>query len=499
VPVPLPSVGSIILLHDLPHVVTGFGDSSDKADSARYGRLLGLFTHPVVMICSGIGGKDDMHYASRSFLPESARDVVYLETVFQAGATPIAITKALQRICTLEAKAGNLAANGIKKETLQSIAESAMGDVRHAVIQLQLTLLSETGASEGGKKAAATAAATATARSHDDGEDGKPMRRDLHTSSLHTVAKLANAQLDMRGYLTWGVTPDSVIASTDMDAEMVFTMLQAHVLPAIEASCKCEESAVGVYSVTTASAGTAAEEASAPPDIEQAYAALAACSDIAMLMSTKYDSNAHLDRAIGNAFPDEYVSSITCRFPAVSRGVGALERTARAKERGGKGTFLPVRRPPILDVKAKSAVIAAHLYGLGCDLAQNSASSSGQGQGQGSTSAAASAMVPSTGDIALNIAPILGSLYRSYGHLQGQGQGQGQRQMLQRLGPRVRWRLGELSRLTGHHVVPGANMDYMAHAMLPLPAGAATATASAGVASADAMEVEMEDIVDFDD
>ena len=481
-PVPvLPYLGSIVLLHDLPHVMTGFGDSSDKSDSARYGRLLGLFTHPVVMICSGIGGKDDMHYASRSFLPDSAKDVVYLETIYQAGATPIAITKALQRICTLEAKAGHIAAKSMKKEILQGIAESAMGDVRHAVIQLQLTLLSQ-GKLE--RPASAAVAAAAGGAFHDDDDGGKSLRRDLHTSSLHAVAKLANAQLDMHGFLHWDVSPDSVIASTDMDNEMVYTMLQAHVLPAIEASCKREESAIGI-GCSDADAASAPDAPTAVPDIEQVAAALSTCSDLAILLSTKYDSNSHLDRAVGSAFPDEYVSAITSRFAAVSKGVGAAERTSRAKKMGGKGVFLPVRRAPILDVRTKSAVTAAHLHGLACDLASFSGGWQGHRQGNSLEVPVASAMVPSIREVALNVAPMLGTIYRANG------------QLLQHLGPRVKWRLAELSRLAGHSV--GVNhVEFMARLMHP-PVPAAGDVGGADGGHGNAMEVEVEEIGEFDD
>jgi hypothetical protein len=58
-----------------------------------------------------------------------------------------------------------------------------------------------------------------------------------------------------------------------------------------------------------------------------------------------------LDRSDTTAFPDQYVTAITSRVAAVSRGAGARERASSGKDRGAKFVFQPMYRPKILNLR----------------------------------------------------------------------------------------------------------------------------------------------------
>ncbi len=478
-----PMLGKIMLLHDLPHVTDSFsGRNSSNGNSNSLGRMLGMFAHPVVMICSGIEGKDDVQYASRSFLPESARGLVYIETLFQAACTPIAITKALQRICRAEMQQGSTSAAGsMSKEALETIAENSLGDLRHAVLQLQWRVLSETAPHTAVPKAKAQNKLSSTATGAALAEIPNHHHRDKHLSSLHGIAKLANAQLNARGFLSWEDSADTVMACISMDREMVFTMLQSHVLSALEASAK---------TLAMAPPAAHATEDLALEHIEQASAALSVCSDISMFLGVKYDTNATHDRSAGNAFPDEYTSALTCRFAAVSRGVGAAERTEWAKAHGGKGTFLQVRRPLSLDLRARCASMSVALKALGADLAVSA--------DVRATTSAVAALVPSVAELALNVVPML-SLISAHSHaaICSDSSTAGARRE-DPISPLIRWRLNELRRLRDCSLSASSfsEAEMLPMAAAPVPS-AVTFALNCKSPSVDSANIE--DIDDFDD
>ena len=65
----------------------------------------------------------------------------------------------------------------------------------------------------------------------------------------------------------------------------------------------------------------------------------------------KYDTSSGIDRSETSTFPDAYVTAMSSRTVAVSRGNRAFERDNKGKENGGKTPFIPVRRPKILDLR----------------------------------------------------------------------------------------------------------------------------------------------------
>jgi len=103
------------------------------------------------------------------------------------------------------------------------------------------------------------------------------------------------------------------------------------------------------------------EEMSTPSNLStvifQINAALGIFSDLEVLLSTKYDASAHLDRA-SNIFPADYASCILARASCVARGPGAQERIAASSL---TKCFVPMHRPQVFDLSRNRARIqAAH-------------------------------------------------------------------------------------------------------------------------------------------
>ena len=82
----------VVLMHDLPQV------GSDEQGHQQQGAFIASFRHPVILIVSDVGGKDDMSYAVRDLVPPSVRGRVAFESIYQGAATDALISKALNRV-----------------------------------------------------------------------------------------------------------------------------------------------------------------------------------------------------------------------------------------------------------------------------------------------------------------------------------------------------------------------------------------------------------------
>ena len=88
----------IVLMHDLPHLMASYsnarsggasfgtdsgGDARNAEKAEALARLLPSFRDPVIMIVSDVSERDDVEFAKRRFMPETARNRVELETIYQ--------------------------------------------------------------------------------------------------------------------------------------------------------------------------------------------------------------------------------------------------------------------------------------------------------------------------------------------------------------------------------------------------------------------------------
>ena len=90
-------------------------------------------------------------------------------------------------------------------------------------------------------------------------------------------------------------------------------------------------------------------------------------SNIDVFLGMKYDSNAALERH-NNIFPDSYVSYISARIPAISRGVGSYERIRAGKTGGAKHEFVPIKRQLSIDLRFRRCNMQISLKELGESL-----------------------------------------------------------------------------------------------------------------------------------
>ncbi len=387
----------IILMHDLPH--------ADKVDTAelnsRLASQLCAFKAPVVIISSGVSGKDDMQFTLRSIVPTEVESACSVTSIYQGACTTLILLKALKRIRSKERNASS-----VTDAQLHEIAERSAGDIRHAILSLQLTAATSSKnvpssntkkkKIEDQKEEDNTVSPMAYVGDDEPSTSGK--NRDAQYSSLHTVAKLANGRLNQNGYLDWSHTPEEVLRGCDMNTELVFQFIQSQVLKSIEIN------AIMWIPEDVNQRGIVELES-----IEMASRALDYCSDAAVLLHRKYDPSEHLDRGQG-VFPDEYVTAYAGRLGSVSKGVGAEERTAVVKQRGVKGIALTVRRPPVLDINKKRIhvstalrLLSSSLQEAGTSSANNSISSAAAGVFVNGSSMA----TLSIDELALHVAPIL--------------------------------------------------------------------------------------------
>ena len=252
----------IVLIHDPQRLE--FGASGSRTRQHRdFSSLLAKFRDPVVLIVSDVGN-DDVKYAVASIIPPSIRHKIELEERFQQSITVLNIEKALRRICSQEG------CGDVPAALIEGIAESSCGDLRHAVLQLQLAVQSSRAVGSfgcdlslarsslcllqsglgvadrkvgaGSKRSRETGGVAIRGEDSEgavmilDAEGGKSRpqqriaRRDLKYSSLHSAAKVTNAKLDLEGRARDSeggqYCVDQVVYKSELDTQLLAAFVQ---------------------------------------------------------------------------------------------------------------------------------------------------------------------------------------------------------------------------------------------------------------------------------
>ena len=327
------------------------------------------------MIVSDVSERDDVEFAKRRFMPETARNRVELETIYQNKATNLNIVRALNRILNLSENRSTktMLKNRLKNDQpprtiealLEDLAASCLGDLRNAVLQLSLICaVQDAELSKGisrrddddisgcrmdedkqGSADSAVVDLTQSDNSDDvqsigsENSEGKRdfkrsaaaaaaadlkgrWERDVTYSSLHSVGKITNASLDFAGYFSFDV--DAVLASSTMGTETIFSFLQQNVIKSLMNSQACERHGLPLEDMERNF-----------NELNQVVMALGYCSDIDMFIHRKYDPSSLHERS-NNIYPDCYVSSLLARLGGVSRTAGSRERIDAGKARGAR-------------------------------------------------------------------------------------------------------------------------------------------------------------------
>lgn len=236
---------------------------------------------------------------------------------------------------------------------------------------------------------------------------------------------------------------------------------------------------------------------------EQVAAALTLCSDIQLLLDQKYDPSAQLDRSASNIFPSDYCCSLLSRVGCGARGVGALERRQRGKDRGGKAPFQPIYRPVAFDLQSNRARIESNLRALREEMVPSVRSvSAGSHPLQGIDSQGPPLLYSST-ELALSMCPFMQILCQSAFTV---GMGVHSGHAASSLGPRVVDRLGALRLLYSKpthddYAIPrseGEN-DFDLHTKVIGTVETIAVGDNAGIGQSAADVAIMEDIESYDD
>lgn len=155
--------------------------------------------------------------------------------------TPLKAAKAMQRIISLvqreeaAARRGSLA-DGRPRTTvpyrptddeIEDIAQACLGDLRHAVVQLQLLCLWKSQL-----PLSLRPRPVPPSRAPSKGWD--PRRRDESFSSLHGVGKLLGAQLD--GWGCFGADLDAIMERSEFPLDMSLAFMQFHSVESLHRS-----------------------------------------------------------------------------------------------------------------------------------------------------------------------------------------------------------------------------------------------------------------------
>ena len=251
-----PAWRRVVVMHDPPHLVEG-----QARLQQQLGELLAGFRDPVVLILSGVGGRDDVHYAASRCIPRSIQSQVHLESIYQAGCTNTNVVKTLKGIADRERVRA-------PTELLEGIADSSSGDLRHAIVQLQLAVLSSSQRGGGGGAGSAgggfdlhldKSSLCLKISAEEEGEEeedlgkrkrskkgkgksnlvmfedseglesgaargGRMERMDARYSSLHSCAKIINACLNESGRLDFDC--DQVVYKSEIEPELLIPFVQ---------------------------------------------------------------------------------------------------------------------------------------------------------------------------------------------------------------------------------------------------------------------------------
>ena len=436
----------LILMHDLPHVLARYSNRSGVSGGGSYGSanfasvdegdnqrlkvesltsLLPMFRDPIVLIVSDVTGRDDVHYASRSFLPHSIRDKVYSEIMYQDKITPNAMAKALQKIINTTKQ--QCIRNGLLWRVLSNlptnvviaVAEQCHGDIRHALTQLQFYVNAKYG--------------QALSKVSNDSRDGRSSVSDGGTSSIESGNGGKSGAFDLSEVIDLTGDDSSLTALTDTATESSNTSTEpsSHRIQHVHkwdnlnqmdfdkapvsdkgSSQRRDEYFSSLYSVAKLTNATLNADgqfvttevfdcdeivansemptemlmdfvhhnflpslvnsyaietyANVTSPIDATHSANKAClsfSDIDVFLTVKYDPNAALDRS-QKIFPEQYVAALTSRIPAISRGIGSHERLRAGRSRGAKHTFVPMHSPQSIGIRARKRELQLALQHL---------------------------------------------------------------------------------------------------------------------------------------
>jgi hypothetical protein len=324
----------IVLIHD-PSFLSAKGNRS----GAELQELLLSFRLPVIIIVSDVSGKDDEKYNLDKFISQSIRDQLNFESIYCQDITDINISKILANILTKE----RVSKDTCKPELLRNIASKSMGDLRNAIMQLQIMtnnrrLSAGTYASDISiDKNTKDNKKKSKLDKHNDDDDknnkdnSEATGVDIVYSPLHALGKVVNAKLDANGSLEFD--PDQVMDRTDMAKDMMVNFMQWNVISSISNSQRIVNYATG----------------NDCDDLMQIYDSLRYFSDIDILEKAKYDPSSMLDRS-DSCYPDEYIKAIASRAPSVSRGYGVKEQYESGKSRGAPHMFIGMHRPKVIDL-----------------------------------------------------------------------------------------------------------------------------------------------------
>jgi hypothetical protein len=397
----------ILLVHDTPESMAKSKVNDSTVNSDEFLDFLIEFRVPVVFIVSDVNEREDFQRASSMVLPPKLRSCVNYESLFCPGITEKKITKYLGKIVASEAKQKSLSSQEIKKylSLAGDLASSCMGDLRHAITQLQFSWQSSTGKLKG--------ESPTLPANMDNQMSSSIKRRDKRLSPLHAVGKLLTARLDKMSLPTGfestemsiaeainankstqktegkdgdylhkfstmqGVSPDDVIEHSDLPLDIFVSFLQFNCLAHLMSSSRltsiaqeimrdtqCENDKV--VDSTDYNRDVASESASdnallnidnvenvemSKSDcvLEQIVMALDYFSDTELLMSRQYDTSSNL--VFGNTFfPSVFIKALSSRATMVARGPAAHEAREKARSAGMKFAMISSHRPKTLDL-----------------------------------------------------------------------------------------------------------------------------------------------------
>ena len=356
----------IVLIHDPPVANRAAGETN------LLSKLLASVTDPVILVLTTLTkGKDNDYFATDSILPPSERAHIYLESIH---CNPIpkrrcadVLDKVLRHegIVTINEKLKTpKPLSALYRSFLEEIGVSSLGDIRHAINKLQLILINKEkgsayirrhigetrkGKNETSSRVAGGSRKNVDAGSGDDESDNDPdnapdmTSREKSYSALHSIAKLCHSTLNAAGALTF--VPEGVLEGCEMNNETIVEFLQYNVIESIqstyEAACFGQPNDV---------------RCAIKDDMVQLDDTLANFSDLDLLLGHKYSTNSNIDRTSSSSYPDEYVTSLSARICAVSRGITcSRELIESSSARGYKRPFQQMRRPKIINLRTDIA------------------------------------------------------------------------------------------------------------------------------------------------
>jgi hypothetical protein len=129
----------IVIIHDPPILYQSFDEtrigyddheSNQNIDSELLGKLIAQFTIPVVIILSGISGKEEVNYICEKCIGMKYRSMINLEIVYCNPIPPRSVIKVLKNIAVKEGLCTTKIMNDKLTETIDYISISCQGDVR---------------------------------------------------------------------------------------------------------------------------------------------------------------------------------------------------------------------------------------------------------------------------------------------------------------------------------------------------------------------------------